>query len=163
LLCVCYCIKQNTKATCADCETLPILVGNLGIDGFSIPVQNLNGGTVEENRSVWPEKKFQALKIELTYFTGSATGDAAGGASRRLLQSLEDSGAYQVTYNGDGSIKSVFVVTITNGRMDLVPVPEWGYAVDKLPSNADEALGTSIVAVLFGTVCIYLAAFYLTK
>ncbi len=55
--------KNALLSNCVGCQTLPAFGSNLGIDGFSVPVSNLNGGTVAENRSLWPGMKFQALKV----------------------------------------------------------------------------------------------------
>ncbi len=158
-------VPKNSKLICATCATLPVLGSNLGVDGFSIPMENLNGGTVTENRSAWPGKKFQALKIELTYFTGSG-GAIAGGQfqavmQRCLLQATLPSDKYQLTYNGDGSVNSIFVVHIVDGVAEVIPLEQWGG--EPLPSYADEALGTSILAVLFANIVIYLLSYKLTK
>ncbi len=68
-----------------------------------------------------------------------------------------------MNYNSDGSVSSVFVVNVVNGVLTLVPLTAWGASIDSLPSYADEAIGTSTLAVLGGNVLVYLAAYFVTK
>ncbi len=65
-----------------------------------------------------------------------------------------------MTYNGDGTVSSVFIVRIDGS---LVPVEAWGATIDALPSNADQALGTSILAVVFANLVVLFGTFRLTK
>ena len=155
-------VSKNGMAGCSSCVKLPLLGTSLGIDAFSIPVANLNGGTVAEGISVWPGSNFQAIKIELTYYIGTG-GDTAGGGratSRRLLQSND---FYQIAYNPDGTVSSVFVVDITNpSSVTLVPLSSWCTSADT-PSNADEALVTSTLAVVAGNLLVLGLSYKATK
>ncbi len=67
-----------------------------------------------------------------------------------------------MTYNGDGSVSSVFVVRLVGDALVLLPLDQWA-PIDKLPSYADEALGTSILVVLFANIVVYLVSYKLTK
>ncbi len=68
-----------------------------------------------------------------------------------------------MTYNGDGTVSSVFVIRLVGNSTELVPLSDWNGGNAPLPSFASEALGTSILAVTVANVAVYLLVYKLTK
>jgi hypothetical protein len=147
-------VPKNAKLACPTCLTLPVFGSNKGVDGFSIPVQNLNGPG-----GVWPGKEFQALQMEFRWYTGAGAGQTAGGAARRRMLSVSND-YYKVTViSGANYTSVVYLVNIQLNGTDFQQTPP---LADVEGVSAENVL-TSGGVTLLANALVGLSAYTLVK